>query len=177
MRRKGYNGLSGWFVSLTFSSQGGLAMKTQTHEEPGILAAAERQMHAWAMSHERRPRRPSRSRRPGDAADAEIRGDFARPAPAAAKSAGASANGWVGKSSTKICWIASPIVSISPASCSIWSTRPAPVGFTTCWARGWITSSCRTRSTWPVWRVVLAAARRGPAVFVGRVADRLAAAD
>jgi hypothetical protein len=27
-------------------------MKEQTREEPGIIAAAERQMHAWAMTHE-----------------------------------------------------------------------------------------------------------------------------
>ena len=27
-------------------------MKEQTREEPGIVAAAERQMHAWAMSKE-----------------------------------------------------------------------------------------------------------------------------
>jgi len=31
-------------------------MKEQTHEEPGIMAAAERQMHAWAMSTELKER-------------------------------------------------------------------------------------------------------------------------
>ena len=31
-------------------------MKEQTHEEPGIVAAAERQMHAWAMIEERQDR-------------------------------------------------------------------------------------------------------------------------
>jgi cytidylate kinase len=31
-------------------------MKESTHEEPGILAAAERQMHTWAMIHDRQDR-------------------------------------------------------------------------------------------------------------------------
>ena len=83
---------------------------------PEIVAAAERQMHAWAMLEERQ-NRAVRHEAEDQATRRAVRFvTISREAGAGGgEIGGASANGWDGRSSTRTSWIASPIVSISPA--------------------------------------------------------------